>query len=84
MLSPLPVLSDISITCVHAQSLSHLPLFTTPWTIVHQAPLPGFSRQEYWSGLPFPSPEDIPDPGISQDQTHVSCVSCIGRRILYY
>ena len=37
----------------------------TPWTVVFQAPLSmGFSRQEYWSGLPFPSPEDLPNPGI--------------------
>ena len=37
----------------------------TPWTAAHQAPLPmGFPRQEYWSGLPFPSPEDLPNPGI--------------------
>ena len=37
----------------------------TPWTVACQAPLPmGFSRQEYWSGLPFPSPEDLPNPGI--------------------
>ena len=37
----------------------------TPWTVAHQAPPSmGFSRQEYWSGLPFPSPEDLPDPGI--------------------
>ena len=37
----------------------------TPWTVAHQAPLSmGFSRQEYWSGLQFPSPEDLPDPGI--------------------
>ena len=36
----------------------------TPWTIAHQAPLPReFSRQEYWSGQPFPSPGDLPDPG---------------------
>ena len=36
-----------------------------PWTVAHQAPLStGFPRQEYWSGLPFPSPEDLPDPGI--------------------
>ena len=36
----------------------------TPWTVAHQAPLSmGFSRQEYWSGLPFPSPGDLPDPG---------------------
>ena len=40
-------------------------LFGTPWTIAHQAPLSlGFSRQEYWSGLPFPPPEDLPDSGI--------------------
>ena len=39
--------------------------FGTPWTVARQAPLTmGFSRQGYWSGLPFPSPEDLPDPGI--------------------
>ena len=37
----------------------------TPWTVAHQVPLSmEFSRQEYWSGLPFPSPGDLPDPGI--------------------
>ena len=37
----------------------------TPWTVAHQAPLSmGFSRQEHWSGLPFPPPGDLPDPGI--------------------
>ena len=37
----------------------------TPWTVAHQAPLSmGFSRQEHWSGLPFPSPGDLPNPGI--------------------
>ena len=41
------------------------PTLATPWTVTHQAPLSmGFSRQEYWSGLPFPSPGDFPDPGI--------------------
>ena len=45
--------------------LSRVRLFSTPWTVAHQAPLSmGFSRQEYWSGLPFPSPGDLPDPGI--------------------
>ena len=40
-------------------------LFVTPWTVACQAPLSkGFFRQEYWSGLPFPSPGDLPDPGI--------------------
>jgi len=44
---------------------SWVRLFVTPWTVAHQAPLSmGFSRQEYWSGLPFPSPGDLPDPGI--------------------
>ena len=43
----------------------HAQLFMTPWTVACQAPLSmGFSRQEYWSGLPFPSPRDHPDPGI--------------------
>ena len=47
------------------KSLSRVWLFVTPWTVVHQAPPSmGFSRQEYWSGLPFPSPGDLPDPGI--------------------
>ena len=46
-------------------SLSRVRLFVTPWTVAHQAPLSmGFSRQEYWSGLQFPSPGDLPNPGI--------------------
>ena len=45
--------------------LSRVRLFVTSWTVVRQASLcVGYSRQEYWSGLPFPSPEDLPDPGI--------------------
>ena len=45
--------------------LSRVRLFVTPWTVAYQAPLSiGFSSQEYWSGLPFTSPEDLPDPGI--------------------
>ena len=47
------------------KSLSRVPLFVTPWTVAYQAPPSmGFSRQECWSGLPFPSPGDLPDPGI--------------------
>ena len=47
------------------KSLSRVWLFVTPWTIVYQAPQSmELSRQEYWSGLPFPSPGDLPDPGI--------------------
>ena len=47
------------------KSLSPVGLFASPWTVAYNAPLSmGFSRQEYWSGLPFPSPEDLPNPGI--------------------
>ena len=47
------------------KSLSRVRLFATSWTVAHQAPLSmGFARQEYWSGLPFPSPGDLPNPGI--------------------
>ena len=57
--------------CIHmcmkvkVKSLTRVRLFATPWTVAYQAPLSmRFSRQEYWSGLPFPSPGDLPDPGI--------------------
>ena len=47
------------------QFLSRVLLFATAWTIAHQAsPTMGFSRQQYWSGLPLPSPGDLPNPGI--------------------
>ena len=47
------------------QFFSRVRLFATPWTVASQAPpFMGFSRQEYWNGLPFPSPGDLPDPGI--------------------
>ena len=47
------------------QELSHVHLFATPWTVAHHTSLPmEFSRQEYWSGLPFPSPGDLPNPEI--------------------
>ena len=50
---------------VNVKSLSRVRLFATPWTVAyHASPSTGFSRQEYWSGLPFPSPGDLPDPGI--------------------
>ena len=51
--------------CVHAQSCQ---LFVTPQTIAHQVPLSvGFPRQEYWSGLPFSTPGDLPDPAIEPE-----------------
>ena len=49
---------------VKGKSLSRVRLFATPWTVARQASLcMEFSRQEYWSGLPFPSPGDLPNPG---------------------
>ena len=60
----LPELLGVFALCC-CQSLSFVWLFVTPWTVAHQAPPSmGFSRQEYWSGLPFPSPGDLPDPEI--------------------
>ena len=64
---------NVVLTCVQ--------LFVTAWTVAHWAPLSlEFSRQEYWSGLSFPFP------GISRsrDQNCISCISCIGRQILYH
>ena len=74
---------DIYLLCllrVCACSVSQLCLlFVIPWTVPLQSPLSmGFSRQEYWSVLPFPSPRDLPNPGIEP------WVSCIGRRVLYH
>ena len=52
-------------TPVKVKSLSHVRLFATPWTAAYQAPLSmGFYRRQYWSGSPFPSPGDLPNPGI--------------------
>ena len=48
--------------------LSHVQIFATPWTVAHQAPLSmGFPKQDYWSVLPFPSPGDLPDPGVKPE-----------------
>ena len=53
---------------MNAQSLSHVRLFATPWTTARQNSLSTeFPRQEYWSGLPFPTPGDLPDPGIDPE-----------------
>ena len=61
--------------CVYIQLLSHVQLFANPWTITHQALLSmGFPRQEYWSVLTFPSPGDLPNPGIKP----ASRISCTG------
>ena len=50
---------------VEVKSFSHVQIFVTPWTVAYNAPPSmGFSRQEYWCGLPFPPLEDLPDPGV--------------------
>ena len=55
----------LAYTLVHAQSLGCVWLFATLWTTAHQTPLSvGFLRQEYWSVLPFPSPGNLPEPGM--------------------
>ena len=62
------LLNILILFCMHACILSQfscVQVFVTPWTVARQAPLSmEFSRQEYWSGLSFPSPGDLPDPGI--------------------
>ena len=64
-----------------AQSLSHVDS-ATPWSVAPQAPLSmGFPRQGYWSGLPFPSPGDLPDPGIEPQS--LTCPA-LARRVLYH
>ena len=60
--------------CLYAWLLSHVWLFATPWTVAHQASLSmGFSRQEYWNRLPFPTAGNLPNPGI-KPQSPVSPV----------
>ena len=55
----------VSAEKVKVKSLSRVRIFATPWTVAHNAPLSmGFPRQEYWSGLPFPSLGNLPDPGM--------------------
>ena len=57
--------SNMIIFKVKVKSLGRVRLFATPWTVAYQSSQSmEFSRQEYWSGLPFPSPGDLPDPGI--------------------
>ena len=64
--------------CVHVQSLSQVWLFVATRTVAHQAPLPmGFSKQEYWSGLPFPNPGDFPNLGM--EPTSLASAALAGR-----
>ena len=69
--------SACACVCV-CESLSRVQLFATAWTAAHQAPLSmEFSRQEYWSGLPFASPEELPNPGIEPRSPALQADSCL-------
>ena len=79
-LSAYYVTGTVLVVCV-LSCFSSVWLFATLWTIASQAPLSmGFPRQEYWSGLPFATPGDLPNPG-TQPPSHVFCT---GRLVLYH
>ena len=80
-------ISSISIGSmkVKVKSLSHVRLFVTPWTVAYQAaPSMGFSRQEYWSGLPFPSPGNLPDQGIEPGSPTLQAEALISELLAFY
>ena len=66
------ILQQVDLTsCACAASLQSCPILCDPWTVARQAPRSvGFSRQEYWSGLPFPSPADLPHPRLNPGLLH--------------
>ena len=71
--------------CVYVciSRFSHVPFFATPWTVACQAPLSmRFPRQEYWSGLPFSSPGDLPDPGI-EPSSHAMQADSLPSELVY-
>ena len=79
-------LGEAPFSCL-VKSLSHVRLFATPWTAAYQdPPSMGFSRQKYWSGLPFPFPGDLPNPGIESGSPHCTqmlyCLSYQGSLML--
>ena len=72
------------IQCKEWKSLSHVWLLQPPWTVAHQVPLSmGFSRQEDWSGLPFPSPRDLPNLGIEPMSPALQANSIGNQNIIY-
>ena len=74
----LKVPSLLSFMVAVVRPLNHVQLFVTPWTVAHQAPLPmGFPRQEHWSGLLFPPPGDLPNPGV--DLMLLNSLGCLGK-----
>ena len=62
--------------CVHVQLLIHVRIFATPWTVALQDPLTmEFPRQQYWSGFPFPTSGDLPDPGMESPSLAISTLA---------
>ena len=81
-------MSQVCTNWSEVKSLSRVQLSATPWKVTYQAPWSmGFSRQEYWSGLPFPSPGDLPNPGIEPGspalQTEALPSEPLGKRTMY-
>ena len=69
-------LPELVTSQVALSHFSHVQLSATLWTVARQAPPSmGFSRQEYWNGLPGPSPGNLPDPGIKPTLHYVSCIA---------
>ena len=83
MNSTIMTMRETLITTFALSHFSRVQLFATPWTVVHQASLSmGFSRKEYWSGLPCPPPGDLPNPGIKSASLYY--LTCFGRLVLYH
>jgi len=73
------------IACMYVYRTHCVWLFEIPWTVVHQAPLfMGFSMQEYWSGLPFPPPVDLPKPGIEPESPAFPALQADSLLLSYY
>ena len=82
-----PITGSIGAVKVKVKSLSRVPFFATPWTIAYPASLSiGFSRQEYQSGLTFPSPGDLPDPGIKPGSLalQAEALPIVAVEVIYY
>ena len=78
MAGDIPFAPPVKRLCLRVKSFQSCQILCDLWTVAHQAPLSvGFSRQEHWSGLPFPPPGDLP----RRDQTCISYISCIGKRV---
>ena len=82
-ISFLVIIYTVTTNCVYLST--HVQLFATPWTVAHQAPLSmGFSRQEYWSGLPCSPPGDLPNPGLNPGLMHCRWILYLLSPVFYW